>query len=162
MEKYFSFGFKYKEIIIFLKNLHNKVISLRTLKRILSTLKLHRRKNYSNIYEVAKFIKEEVQKSGKMHGYKWMHLRCILNSFVVTQDVVRELLIIMDPKGVEIRKRNTLRRRQYFNKGPNYLWHFDSYDKLKPYGICINGCIDGFSRHIIWLQASYTSNDPKV
>ncbi|CAH1114742.1 unnamed protein product [Psylliodes chrysocephalus] len=38
----------------------------------------------------------------------------------------------------------------------------DSYDKLKPYGICINGCIDGFSRHIIYLQAGSTSSDPKV
>ncbi|CAG9763543.1 unnamed protein product [Ceutorhynchus assimilis] len=38
----------------------------------------------------------------------------------------------------------------------------DSYDKLKPYGICINGCIDGFSRHIIWLRLGRTSSDPKV
>lgn len=26
-----------------------------------------------------------------------------------------------------------------------------------PYGICIKGCIDGFSRHIIWLEA-YSTN----
>ena len=43
----------------------------------------------------------------------------------------------------------------------------DSYDKLKPYGIAINGCIDGFSRHamfslltrkkvVINLTANYT------
>ncbi|XP_031333705.1 uncharacterized protein LOC116163746 isoform X2 [Photinus pyralis] len=68
----------------------------------------------------------------------------------------------MDPQGVEIRKRKRLRRRQYLNKGPNFLWHVDSYDKLKPYGICINGCIDGFSRHIIWLRVGSTSSDPKV
>ena len=37
----------------------------------------------------------------------------------------------------------------------------DSYDKLKPYGICINGAIDGYSRFIIWLKAFRTS-DPKV
>lgn len=34
--------------------------------------------------------------------------------------------------------------------------------KLKRYGICINGCIDGFSRHIIWLKAGSTASDPKV
>jgi hypothetical protein len=22
-------------------------------------------------------------------------------------------------------------------KGPNYIWHIDNYDKLKPFGICI-------------------------
>ena len=42
------------------------------------------------------------------------------------------------------------------------MWHIDSYDKLKPYGIAINGCIDGFSRYIIWMHANYTASDPKV
>ncbi|KAK0154047.1 hypothetical protein N1851_003868 [Merluccius polli] len=46
---------------------------------------------------------------------------------------------------------------QYTNSpsvpGPNYMWHMDSYDKLTPFGIGINGCIDGFSCHIIWMQA---------
>lgn len=38
----------------------------------------------------------------------------------------------------------------------------DAYDKLKPYGISISGCIDGFSRKIIWLKASPICSDPKV
>lgn len=38
----------------------------------------------------------------------------------------------------------------------------DSYDKLKPYGICINGCIDGFSRFIVWLKAGSTSSNRRV
>ncbi|XP_030578347.1 uncharacterized protein LOC115796976 [Archocentrus centrarchus] len=38
----------------------------------------------------------------------------------------------------------------------------DSYDKLKPYGIGINGCIDGFSRYVVWMEAYRTNNDPKV
>ena len=33
---------------------------------------------------------------------------------------------------------------------------------MKPYGIAINGCIDGFSRHIMWMEAYYTNSDPKV
>ena len=36
------------------------------------------------------------------------------------------------------------------------------YDNLKTNGISINGCIDGFSRKIIWLEAYYTSSDPLV
>ena len=61
-----------------------------------------------------------------------------------------------------MRRARRLNRRRYFAQGPNYIWHVDSYDKLKPYGICINGCIDGFSRKIIWLKAAYTSSDPHV
>lgn len=162
VQKYFWYGFQQREILAFLKNLHNRRISSRTLKRILSKLRLYRRKNYSKIEDVAKFLENELMKSGQLHGYRWMHLRCLQNNLIVTQSVVRELLTYLDPQGVEIRKRRRLRRRQYHNKGPNYLWHVDSYDKLKPYGICINGCIDGFSRHIIWLRTGSTSSDPKV
>ena len=27
--------------------------------------------------------------------------------------------------------------------GPNQAWHCDGYDKLKPFGLAIHGCIDG-------------------
>ncbi|KAF5273549.1 hypothetical protein FQR65_LT17130 [Abscondita terminalis] len=84
-----------------------------------------------------------------------------MNGFVITQEIVRELLSYLDPHGVEVRKRKRLQRRKYSNKGPNYLWHIDSYDKLKPFGICINGCIDGFYRHIIWMKAGTTASDSK-
>ena len=89
-------------------------------------------------------------------------MKCIHNGIVVSQDTVRLLLKILDPIGVDKRKRRRLRRRQYNGVGPNYTWHIDGYDKLKPYGICVNGCIDGFSRNIIWLEANCTNNDPKV
>ena len=49
----------------------------------------------------------------------------------------------------------------YFG-GPNFIWHVDGYDKLKPYGLCINACIDGFSRHLIWLKVNSTNSDPAV
>ena len=42
------------------------------------------------------------------------------------------------------------------------MWHLDYYDKLKPYWVCINGCIDGYSRQILWLEASLTNSDPGV
>ncbi|XP_070562308.1 uncharacterized protein [Ptychodera flava] len=42
------------------------------------------------------------------------------------------------------------------------MWHIDGYDKLTPYGICINGCIDGFSRLLVWLEAYTTNKDPTI
>ena len=53
------------------------------------------------------------------------------------------LLSVIDPEGTKVRKSRRLQRRIYLNKGPNYLWHMDGYDKLKPYGITIHGCVDG-------------------
>jgi hypothetical protein len=38
----------------------------------------------------------------------------------------------------------------------------DGYDKLTPFGIGISGCIDGYSRKIIWLKAYKTNSDPRV
>ncbi|XP_061096945.1 uncharacterized protein LOC133127793 [Conger conger] len=95
-----------------------------------------------------------------MQGYRWLHLRAIQMGFVVQQDTIRQIIQLIDPQGVDLRRAQRLRRRQYNTKGPNALWHMDSYDKLKPYGIGINGCIDGFSRFVVWMEA--TNNDPKV
>lgn len=68
----------------------------------------------------------------------------------------------LDPEGMNARLRKRLKRRSYSSPGPNFVWHIDGYDKLKPYGIAISGCIDGFSRNILWLEAGTSNNDPKV
>ena len=34
--------------------------------------------------------------------------------------------------------------------------------ELKPYRFPMHGCIDGFSRKIIWLKACRTNNDPRI
>ena len=44
----------------------------------------------------------------------------------------------------------------------NAVWHLDGYDKLKPYGICINACIVGFPQYILWAEANSTNSDPAV
>lgn len=38
----------------------------------------------------------------------------------------------------------------------------DGYDKMKPYGIAIQCCIDGFSHYVLWMEAYTTNNDPKA
>ncbi|XP_034339055.2 uncharacterized protein [Magallana gigas] len=159
---YHSLGFNQDEILQYLSELNNVVISKRTLKRVLSSAHLYRRKHYSDLLEVALFLEGKLETADKLHGYKLMHLQCIQSGYTVTQETVRLLLQIIDPQGVQLRRRGRLRRRIYSNPGPDFMWHIDSYDKLKPYGICINGCIDGFSRHIIWLEAYSTNSDPAV
>lgn len=81
---------------------------------------------------------------------------------ITDRETVHLLLQLMDGEGVALWARNRLRRRVYNSRGPNYNWHIDGYDKLKPYGICISGCIDGFSRKMIWLEAYKSNNDPKI
>ena len=63
---------------------------------------------------------------------------------------------------MSLRQAGRLRRWRYFSKGVNFIWHVDSYDKLKPYCIFVNGSIDGFSRKIIWFNAYTKCSDPKL
>uniref|UniRef100_A0A3B1K095 Zmp:0000000984 n=1 Tax=Astyanax mexicanus TaxID=7994 RepID=A0A3B1K095_ASTMX len=159
---YFALGLNHKEILLSLSGIDGISLSIRTLRRILKSLRLYRRKNKSDLLDIALFLTEHLERHGKLHGYKLQHLKCLQAGYVVSQDTVRHLLKVLDPRGVELRRRNRLRRRLYRNPGPNFTWHVDSYDKLKPYGICINGAIDGFSRMVIWLHAYKTNSNPKV
>ncbi|KAF7643707.1 hypothetical protein LDENG_00234950 [Lucifuga dentata] len=91
-----------------------------------------------------------------------MYAKCRLNGLHVRKEGVCLVLKELNPAGVLMRRARCLRRRSYFSRGPNFIWHLDSYDKLKPFGICINGCIDRFSRKMTWLNAYTTSSDPKL
>ena len=60
------------------------------------------------------------------------------------------------------RSRNVIKRRIYETNGANDVLHIDGNDKLKKWGFCIHGAVDGFSRKIIWLKVATTNNDPLV
>ncbi|KAL3855944.1 hypothetical protein ACJMK2_015141 [Sinanodonta woodiana] len=162
IELYFYMGFTYDEIAMILSIKHNMTISVRHLKRKLHELNLIRRKGYSDLDTVLSFIEYQLTTSGQMHGYRWMYQKCLLYGLKVKKEDITLMLRMLDPQGVKLRQRRCLRRRQYFSKGPNYCWHIDSYDKLKPYGLCINGCTGGYSRKLIWLRAGRSNSDPKV
>ena len=84
-------------------------LGLSTFKRILKREGLYRRKYPTNLLNVVHYIRGEIMKSGKIHGYRWMHLKCIQNKLNVTQTVVRLLLNILDLEGSELRPKNRLR-----------------------------------------------------
>ncbi|XP_077862084.1 uncharacterized protein LOC144343388, partial [Saccoglossus kowalevskii] len=75
---------------------------------------------------------------------------------------IAKLMRALDPEGVEMRSKKRFKRGLYHSVGPNQTWHMDGYDKLKPYSICISGCIDGYSRKILWVKAASTNSDPSV
>ena len=60
------------------------------------------------------------------------------------------------------RKRRKLRRRKPFSAGPNYSWHIDGHDKLKPFDFSLHGCIDSFSRRLVWLEVSSSNKKPEI
>ena len=94
-------------------------------------------------------MKREISSSSSCFGYRLMHQKLRQMGVTTDQETVRLTLKALDPEGVICRSRNRLKRRIYISKGPNYMWHIDGYDKLKPFGLAIHGCMDGYSRKII-------------
>ncbi len=71
---------------------------------------------------------------------------------VVQRARIRASLFRIDPVGRAIRRRRQIVRRTYNVASPNHLWHIDSNHKLISWRFVIHGCIDGFSRAIIYLH----------
>ena len=160
--RYFQLGLSNLEIQAMLMEHHQIHISERHLKRLLNEMGLYRRKNRTPLPTVVRFLQRELERSGQLHGYRWMYHICRQQGINVSREHVRVLLNELDPEGVNIRRQRRLVRRRYVTRGPNFVWHMDGYDKLKAYGIAIHGCVDGFSRSVIWLNAYTTNNNPRV
>ena len=59
------------------------------------------------------------------------------------------------------RKAKHLKLKTYVSDGPNQCWHIDGYNKLKSYGFPIHGCVDGWSREVLWPNVARSNNKPK-
>jgi hypothetical protein len=70
---------------------------------------------------------------------------------------VRNAIRNIDPINRAIRRRYTIQRRLYNVKKPNHLWHVDSNHKLINWRFIVHGCIDGYSRAVIYLKC-FTNN----
>ena len=163
IKHYFFSGLSYAEIVLLLFVIHEIKISLRQLKRILRANGLCRNRNYSSEDDIKTLMSAEIENSGKCIGYRSMWRRLVNDHHVrVPRDKVLRYLREIDPEGVRRRKSHRLVRRKYYARGPNFVWHVDGYDKLKPYGFCIHGAMDGYSRRILWLEVANTNNSSTV
>ena len=161
---YFEHGYRNKDIIQLLLSIHGISLSLSHLKRLLKKRGLKRRVpcTRQSLECLISTLQVELQTSAKCLGYKAMWKRLKKKGINVPRLAVRHALKMLDPVGVEQRKRRRFRRRNYINPGPNFCWHVDGYDKLKPFGFAIHGAIDGYSRKIIWIEVGPSNNNPMV
>ena len=161
---YFRQQYRNKEIMMTLASVHGIIVSLATVERILKRLGLKRRVPVSDEILAAAVlqIQAEINESGCDIGYRNMWKRLRKRGIFIPIHTVRKAIREIDPEGVRLRRMKRLRRRTYVNPGPNFVWHIDGYDKLKPYGFAIHGAIDGFSRRILWIEVGVTNNNPKV
>ncbi len=109
VKSYFRLGFSNKDILCLLAHQHGVIISKRTLQRLCRKLNLFRRKNQTDMEEIASFVQSEMATSGRLQGYRWLHLRAIRRAYVVSQETMRMVIKEIDPEGVELRRARRLR-----------------------------------------------------
>lgn len=162
IEHYFFRGYSYRSIVALLSKQHGIEMSERTLKSRLRDYGLRRILPVYDLEKVKQRVAEELDGPGCMGGYRAMWHTLRLEGLQVPRHVVEAVVRELDPEGCRLRKAKRLRRRKYRAPGPNHCWHIDGYDKLKPFGFPIHGCIDGWSRRIMWLQVAKSNNRPEV
>ena len=161
IEQYFLLGYTYNEILYALSSLHKVSTSIRSVHRYLRKKGLYRKGISSQTSEVIAFVENELNGSFSSAGYRQIHQLCRREGFQVSRNKVALIVRELDPEGVECRRKKYLKRRLYFARGPNWVWHIDGYDKLMPYGFSLHGAIDGFSRRIMWLHTLRSNKNPK-
>ncbi|XP_061167357.1 uncharacterized protein LOC133176218 [Saccostrea echinata] len=165
IKHYHKLGLPHKEIAVLLNARHNKQYSTEYLKRkVIPKLNLNNRRGpekLTSFDDILQTIQHEMDlKPDRSISDMSFRLR-VIYGHIVRRKLVRDIMKALDPKGVSSRKGNKLKRRQYISKGPNWIWHIDQYDKLSPFGIQISGCIDGFSRYVLWCEAGISNKNPK-
>ena len=63
------------------------------------------------------------------------------------------------PDSVERKKARKLEKQVYVSQGPNFIWHIDDYNKLKPFGFPTQVPIDGFRRKVVRLNRCPSNSD---
>lgn len=95
-------------------------------------------------------------------GEKTIAGRLLARGIRVTRQRLRDSLLRVDPTGLHARCRNILHRRKYQVASPNALWHLDGYHKLIRWKLIVHGCIDGYSRLIVYLKIAPNNRSATV
>ena len=102
--------------------------------------------------ELDEIIQDYISNQGKATGYNLIsgHFKSI--GLRIQRRRIRERLATLDPKNTALRWGVVVSRRKYQVPWPNSLWHLDGHHSLIRWKLVIHGCIDGFSRRIIFLR----------
>ena len=88
-------------------------------------------------------------------GYRLMHqTNCVSYGLVDDRETVRLVLKSLDPEGVQRRSNNRLRKHKYQANGSGT----SMVVILKPFGFCIHGTIEGYSRLSTCLEVDHSNN----
>ena len=113
-------------------------------------------RSFSNLAddELDEVVRDYIREHGATSGQVYMtgYLRSL--GLRVQRRRVRECLARLDPQNRALRWGILVSRRVYQVPWPNSLWHLDGHHSLIRWKLVIHGCVDGFSRRIIYLKCN--------
>lgn len=72
----------------------------------------------------------------------------------IQRNRVRQSLVRVSPDNSILRWGAVISRRVYYVPWPNSIWHIDGHHSLIRWGFVVHGCIDGFSRKVMFLHCN--------
>ncbi|XP_068723738.1 uncharacterized protein [Montipora capricornis] len=99
---------------------------------------------------VRSFISDHGRTTGQ--GYVGGYLKAL--GFRIQRKRIRESMARVDLQNTALRRGVVVSRRIYQVPWPNSLCHLDGHHALIRWKIIIHGCIDGFSRRIMFLRCN--------
>ena len=104
--------------------------------------------------QLDEIIRGCISRHGTTTGQSYMigYVRSL--GILVQCDGLRAAINRVDLENTALRWAAVITRRVYSVPWPNSLWHIDGHHSLIRWGFVTHGCIDGFSRMIIFLRRS--------
>lgn len=66
------------------------------------------------------------------------------------------------PDEVARRKKNRLKRKQFYSAGVNDLWVKDQHDKWKRFNLYYHVGLEPYSGFILWFKVWWTNRNPRL
>ena len=170
LNKYVTKGLQRNEILSYmLRDFPQYSWSIRTLDRRMRYFNIFYHDKNVPLNAVKGAVKGELNGSGKLLGYRAMHLKVRQkNGLNVTRDQVYDVMTDIDLVGLRQRQPRFKRKKEkgtFTAVGPNWVVSLDGHDKLmgfqkSTFPLAIYGCIDTASQKILFLKVWTSNNNP--
>lgn len=153
-----NYGYSWTEISKILQ------VSRWTVHRRVREFNLQHLDRFSDITddELDQLIRGYISRHGNTTGESYLIGFVKSQGIRVQRDRVRSSLTRVDPENTALRWACVITRRVYSVPRPNALWHMDGNHALIRWKFVVHGCIDGFSRRIMYLLCADNNRSDTV
>ena len=172
LKTYVSQNLKRSEVLDFMqRDFPQYKWSLATLDRRLRHFGIHYIDYDTPLTVVADAVQKELEGPGRLLGYRAMNQKLRTEHNVqVPRHLVYNMIAELDPEGLEARSLQRKKKKpkgQFTSEGPLWVASLDGHDKLCGYQnstfpLGVYGCIDTFSRKILFLFVCHSNSNPLV